>query len=108
MTDTKVLEVRDLKKSYKTVTSVAGDFIMSLDAGSLVAVQNTEESSQIQKSAVPKKSKPFFKSSAGNITLGALVLGAASGIVLGLASSSGGSSAASASFSGPVPSVPGN
>lgn len=109
MTDTKVLEIRDLKKSYKTVTSVAGDFIMSLDAGQSVAMQNVSTPAVKKGSDFKnKKSKPFFKSPAGKITIGALVLGAASAIAVGVAASSGGSGISSASVSGPVPTVPGD
>lgn len=103
MVDTKVVEVRDLKKSYKSVTSAAGDFIMSLDASQALAVQNV---------TIPavknKKSKSFFKSLSGKITIGALVLGAASAIAVGVATSSGGSTVSSASVSGPAPTVPGD
>lgn len=109
MTDIKVVEVHDLKKSYKSVTSVAGDFIMSLDASQSVAVQNGTTSVVKNDLVVKnKKSKSFFKSSAGKITIGALILGAASAIILGVASSAGESTTSSASVSGPAPTVPGD
>lgn len=105
MTDTKIIETHDLGKSYKSVASVAGDFIMSLDSKNSLVQEQAEAATT---PVAPKKSKSFFKKPVGKIVLGALLVGTVAAVAVGVAGSSGGASISSASISGPVPSVPAN